>query len=279
MPEPGPLANPPAEVTDLGSPEQVFASLPKWQRSMLGPVDQQFLLGWIMLAGSAVILLLIPAIVATKGPWWVSLAALGSVVLFALMAAGMFAERTKGMPGTYGYLLCPAGLGYFQDGTWTAIRWDQAAAFRSSPMEIVGNDERIIPLRRGVTQAHTLLTTVERRVVQQVYRRARAALTAGETVSFGPLSISPTGLLHAGELLPWSELEAVEVSLLVPQGATAVDRPEVDERIWVIQTGGRTWCALLWSAILTRTVLAKLIQEECPHARTRYTLDEEAFRT
>jgi hypothetical protein len=100
--------------------------------------------------------------------------------------------------------VCPAGLLYHAQGTTTAIRWDQVEAFwqrvirRYSYGISTGSTHRYTIRRSdGVTftfndrldHVEALGTTIARETARLLWPRYIASYQAGQTLSFGPISL------------------------------------------------------------------------------------------
>ena len=74
------------------------------------------------------------------------------------------------------------------------------------------NDGKEIRFDDFVTNAETLGATIQRETFPFLMRRVRAAFDTGQTVSFGKLHVSQSGLSDGNETLPWKEVEEVKVA-------------------------------------------------------------------
>jgi hypothetical protein len=75
---------------------------------------------------------------------------------------------------------------------------------RNDGLEVILNDR--------FTNIAALGNLVNERITQTKLPQVIAALNAGQTVTFGPLSISQAGLQNArGALLPWQEIKGVDI--------------------------------------------------------------------
>lgn len=74
------------------------------------------------------------------------------------------------------------------------------------------NDGQEVVLNNRFTKIAQLGELVNERICQTKLPQVIAALNAGQTVTFGPLSLSQAGLQNAkGALLPWQEITGVDV--------------------------------------------------------------------
>ncbi|GCE10648.1 DUF6585 family protein [Tengunoibacter tsumagoiensis] len=120
--------------------------------------------------------------------------------------------------------LCPKGLIYLQRRL-EVIRWDQIKELskeliidkkaRSSLIyQIVRQDGKVFVLTSELPYLDRLGGFLEREVTRQLLPGMLARYTQMDKLTFGEIVLSPAGIAieHEKQLLPWSELESLEVS-------------------------------------------------------------------
>jgi len=144
-----------------------------------------------------------------------------AVLAFALIVMGLldtFLSRDKRV------YICPAGLLYQHHGKTDAIRWDQVEAFwqrvvRRSSYGIQAGTSHLYTIRRNdgtmfkfndqLYNVEALGNTIARETTRLLYPRFIAAYQAGQTVTFGPISLNQRGVSNGKELLPWQQVKEI----------------------------------------------------------------------
>ncbi|HEX6480813.1 MAG TPA: DUF6585 family protein [Ktedonobacteraceae bacterium] len=142
--------------------------------------------------------------------------------------------------------VCPAGLLYHAQGTTTAIRWDQVEAFwqrvirRYSYGISTGSTHRYTILRSdGVTftfndrldHVEALGTTIARETARLLWPRYIASYQAGQTLSFGPISLNQQGVSNGKERLTWQQIKAITLT----RGFLSIQQAGTTARKWNVQ--------------------------------------------
>jgi len=73
------------------------------------------------------------------------------------------------------------------------------------------NDGVIFKFNNTVQHVAQLIQTIQTAVLQAHMPRAMAAYNAGSPVTFGPLTLGLQGLSNGRELLPWNEVQSVDI--------------------------------------------------------------------
>jgi len=182
---------------------------------------------------------------APRTVWWLAGSA-AAVTLFAF-AAGVGLLAVVAGPLTllgilgYVFLLPPGGgrrwVGVYEHGLvelshehrWpVAVRWEnvRSVVHESEPermlvaFEPLGDDPTVVLSITGYGRRADLVATIERYVQPLLLARARAALRDEGRASFGPLAVTPEGLVRAlpgvpgastVDLLPWELIAAHEL--------------------------------------------------------------------
>jgi hypothetical protein len=143
-----------------------------------------------------------------------------------------------------------------------------------------------VTLRHDVKAADSLYKMVERRTLEPMLERARAAIAAGETVWFGQLGISRDGLAYDEKRLGWDRVERLDVDapknhglggavggLVAASAALNNLRVVVKERRtpWNPILFGKldgwfptSWCSVPFWTLPNRAVLLRLIVDMTP---------------
>ncbi|MCI0462617.1 MAG: hypothetical protein L0Z62_37175 [Gemmataceae bacterium] len=157
----------------------------------------------------------------------------GSLLGFLLALAGLFicvaALRSRGAQVLAG----PKGLARVEGGEVEVFRWDEVTAVRERMTAGGGNhqprvmawakgedhvlelqcaDGRCLVLRKCVEHFDTLVALVKHYTREWLMPEAMAAFHAGERLSFGPITVDREGVHCGEEMLPWREVESLEVS-------------------------------------------------------------------
>lgn len=150
---------------------------------------------------SAVIALMLISLIGFAGAVWVLVDA--------------FLSRDKRV------YVCPAGLLYYHRGKTEPIRWDQVEALR----------QRIVRYRGGVTHRYTIQrndgarfkfndqlsnvealgNTIARETTRLLLPRYMAVYQAGQTVTFGRISLNREGVSNGKERLAWQQVKGMKV--------------------------------------------------------------------
>ncbi len=73
------------------------------------------------------------------------------------------------------------------------------------------NDGAVFKFNSTVQHVGQLIQTIQTAVLQAHMPRAMAAYNAGSPVNFGPLTLGQQGLSNGRELLPWNEVQSVDI--------------------------------------------------------------------
>ena len=73
------------------------------------------------------------------------------------------------------------------------------------------NDGAVFKFNGTLQHVGQLIQTIQTAVLQAHMPRAMAAYTAGSPVTFGPLTLSLQGLSNGRDLLPWNEVQSVDI--------------------------------------------------------------------
>jgi hypothetical protein len=233
--------NPPPEVVALGKPDNVVLLTRHWG-SIHSPLarwlsDGHLIAGCSLVALAAFLALMGMIAVQKRAPFSVLQIAFGGAVVSLAGGAGFLLTRK---PGTrhgdvhYAYAYYPDALVYLEAGNWKIIRWTDIVEYvgnspGSPEARVKLQDGTEVTLRKGFGADAGVLMEVERRSLAPLMERAAAALGAGRSVAFGPLSVSQRGLTYSGnsfgdklkrfmtqdvgseKTLAWDDIERIEV--------------------------------------------------------------------
>jgi len=119
------------------------------------------------------------------------------------------------------------GLAQVQGKSVCTLRWEELETVRESRGGLYMNAHHAVKTRhilatdrRGQSLTFTdalsrfgrLAGTIHTKIAEQKVPPARAALDAGQTLRFGPVTIDAHGLNAGGQLVRWTELETVDIA-------------------------------------------------------------------
>jgi len=110
-------------------------------------------------------------------------------------------------------------------GYYYAVGGVIAAAFANRngtphSVTVQRNDGAVFKFNSTIQHVAQLIQTIQTAVLQVHMPRAMAAFNTGGPVTFGPLTLSQQGLSNGRELLPWNEVQSVDIK----QGQVLVKR-------------------------------------------------------
>jgi len=155
------------------------------------------------------------------GAFW-AFVIIGLCFIAGGIASGIGALQNYGMH----VLLCSQGLLRTRRGQVEVVRWEQIAAFWQAVTKrytngIYTGTTHLYTLQRidGVTlkfndtlgKVEALGNAIQREVTRVQLPKYIYAYNAGNTITFGPISINQQGVSNGKELLPWSQNKGIEV--------------------------------------------------------------------
>lgn len=229
--------------THVSTPQNVYAQAMAYQLGAQGPTYKPLLPSALTVVGMMVgvtvaDIILLYIILATTG------------YLFYILIAIPIAAIIYGI---YALIDCNLRVYQFEHGLIRAkgeqidvIRWD-AVAFVTQNVRSRGyyyavggviaaalanrngtphsvsvqrNDGAVFKFNSTIQHVGQLIQTIQTAVLQAHMPRAMAAYNAGSPVVFGPLTLGQQGLSNGRELLPWNEVQSVDIK----QGQMIVKR-------------------------------------------------------
>lgn len=225
------------------TPQNVYAQATAYQLGEQGPTYKPLLPNALAAIG-----MMVGVIIADIILLYVILVATG-YLFYILIAIPIIAV----IYGIYALLDCNLRIYQFANGLIRAkgeqldvIRWDQvasviqavrrrgyyyawggvlAAAFANRngtphSVTVQRTDGAVFTFSGTVQHVAQLIQTIQTAVMQAHMPRAIAAYDAGSPVVFGPLTLSQQGLGNGREVLPWNEVQSVDIK----QGQVLVKR-------------------------------------------------------
>lgn len=229
---------PPPEVVALGQPEKAVLLTRHWG-SVHAPIARCLSDVHLVAACSLMALAVFFGAMGMlslhkKAPVTVLRITFGGGIACLAIGAGFMLTRKSGRHVHHAYAYYPEAFVYFQQGKWKVIRWTDIVEYvgpwpGSSDARVKLQDGTELKLLRGFWADTSMLMEVERRSLVPLMERATAAFGAGESVAFGPLSVSQHGLTYSGDsfadkfkrlltqdlgsqkTLAWEDIERIEV--------------------------------------------------------------------
>jgi hypothetical protein len=203
-----------AQAERLGALQATYSATAHWLSNTL-----QWLLATLILL--IVLLLIVPA-------WntrWLIFGAFAS----ALAVAG--ATQTPRMARTLGLRisLFEHGLIQTQHGQSEVIRWDQVVATLHRASILCRADGSRLVLKDIGRDSRIIRERVRRETNRLLLPRAIARYNAGEPISFGDLSVSPSGLMLGPDTLPWKHLSGIRLD---PKGYLTIQQAGLSQAWW-----------------------------------------------
>ena len=142
-----------------------------------------------------------------------------SFALLLLVLGDAFLSRDKRV------YVCPGGLLYLHGKKTDAIRWDQVEAVwqrvvRRTVYGVRGPAAHLYTLRRNdgakfkfddhLDNVQALGNTIVSETASLLWSRYIAAYQAGQTVTFGRLSLNQQGVSYGKVLLPWHQVKGIQ---------------------------------------------------------------------
>lgn len=149
------------------------------------------------------------------------------VVGLGFVAIGLFMILSPVIRRSWRVYVCSDGFAFVRGGRVDAFRWDQIEAMwqaitrRYSYGVYVGATHKYTVRRKdGVqvvfndrfAQVEDLGNALSRAITNVVFPQVLAAYNAGQTITFGSLSISLQGVSNGRETLPWSQIKEIGVN-------------------------------------------------------------------
>ncbi len=168
-------------------------------------------------------------VVAILGSSSLLLSAVIAVVILSVMclAAAMWTVVDAVQSRDIHVYVCPGGLLYQHSGKTEAIRWDQVEAFwqkvvRTYRYGIYTGSTHRYTLRRydgatfkfndNIHNVEALGNAIAGESARTLWPRSIAAYQAGQTLSFGKISLNQQGVSDGKELLPWYQVKEIKVN-------------------------------------------------------------------
>lgn len=116
-----------------------------------------------------------------------------------------------------------------------AVRWDQVQAiwekvtqtyytrtlmYTAHMYTVQRSDGKVLKQGRGLQNSRDMGLRMMREIRKVLLPTVRTAYEAGQTLSFGPISVNMQGLSRGKELIPWSEVG----SITLKQGTVCVEK-------------------------------------------------------
>ncbi|HEU5227713.1 MAG TPA: DUF6585 family protein [Ktedonobacteraceae bacterium] len=123
--------------------------------------------------------------------------------------------------------VCTDGFAFTRGNAIEAFRWDQIEAMWQSVTKHYTNgvytgtthiytvrsrDGRKVVLNDKFANVEQLGNTISQQITNYLLPQVVSAYNAGNTITFGPLSISKQGVSNSKELLPWSQIKEMGVN-------------------------------------------------------------------
>lgn len=144
------------------------------------------------------------------------------------------------------------------DGTYLGGRSAERAVYT-----LVGDGRRIRLRGELIAEGGLLGPTIEKYVSRALRPATEAALRRGEEVRFGPLTVTPRGLRHAGKELTWGEIAEFELR----DGGRVVVRQRQGWSVWF----GEWMSRLPNLALLFGLAGERIVREGAVDDETRFT--------
>lgn len=161
------------------------------------------------------------------GPMILSFCGLIAAALGAWTVYGFFRDRG------WRVLLFPKGVAEVRGGKTTVLPWDDATHFwyavtknyrngiyvgTTYNFTIQGENGQKLSFRNGLTDVSNKKVGVERlgevmrdETMARLYPKYAAAYNAGQTITFGPLSISKQGISNGKETIAWEQVKGINL--------------------------------------------------------------------
>ncbi len=203
-----------AQAERLGALQATYSATAYWLSSIL-----QWLLATLILL--IVLLLIVPAW-STR---WLVFGAFASVLAVAGATQAPRLARTLGLR----IALFEHGLVQAQHGQAEAIRWDQVATTLHHASILCRADGSRLALKDIGRDSRMIRQRVRRETNRLLLPRAIARYNAGEPLIFGDLSVSPRGMTHGADTLPWTRLSSIRLD---PKGYLTIQQAGLPHAWW-----------------------------------------------
>lgn len=232
-----------AQAERLGALQATYSATAYWLSNTL-----QWLLATLILL--IVLLLIVP----TWNTRWLVFGAFAAVLALAGATQAPRLTRTRGLR----IALFEHGLVQAQHGQVEAIRWDQVAATLHRASILCRADGSQLALKDIGRDSRMIRQRVRRETNRLLLPRAIARYNVGEPVIFGDLSISPRGLIHGTDTLPWTRLSGIRLD---PKGYLTIQQAGLPQAWWYYSDADEVPNLFLLLALLEH-IIHRLPDEE-----------------
>ncbi len=206
----------PLEARVLGTPTMTYEPNTKWQWVNLGA-------GLFFLLGGLLAMLVGPVLAIMEeeaGPLVISFCGFIAAALGAWTVYSFFRDRG------WRVLIFPNGLAQVRTGKTTVVPWDDVTHFwyavtrnyrngvhigTTYNFTLQGKDGQKLSFSNGLANVEQLGNTIRDETMKRLYPRYAAAYNAGETIPFGPLSISKQGISNGKETIAWEQVKGINL--------------------------------------------------------------------
>ncbi|MGH2478876.1 MAG: DUF6585 family protein [Ktedonobacteraceae bacterium] len=156
----------------------------------------------------------------------------GALLLFLALGLGfvgvaLYMILTPVLFSSWRVYICTEGFLYKHGNTIEAFRWEQVEAMWQSVTRhrtngiytgtthkytVRGKDGRQVIFNDKFGHVEDLGNTLSRQITNYLMPQVVSAYNAGNTITFGPLSISQQGVSNGREALSWSQITAISVN-------------------------------------------------------------------
>ncbi len=156
-----------------------------------------------------------------------TLAVIFTVLGFLFIGVGIWTLRSQKQEQELAFFTFQDGLVYAHHGQTDIIRWDaitevylyiyanRKARRTRYEYKLCGADGSVIKFNyydHVVSGMKQMSDMIQQDVTRRQLPKMAAAYDAGQSISFGPLSVSKDGLGKGNKMLPWPEVEDVQMS-------------------------------------------------------------------
>lgn len=208
---------PPLEHPDLGDERSRYVVSERYLRRARGTALVLALIGFPLLALGILMSL------RSGTVWWEGAGPSGLGIAFLLL--GEILRRQARRAETLDIRFFERGMTFVKDGSVSTIRWDAVQTYvethrnrrngwRNLSCRFVESSGRVDRLKVDSNQlpgVHRIQFEIALGCARAHREEARAAWSAGETLDFGPMRISPQGITHGATRIDWDAVTRARV--------------------------------------------------------------------
>ncbi len=178
-----------------------------------------------------------------------------SIGLFVVMMAGLIVALLPWLQGGIAsYLVFKDALVVVEGDDFIVIRWEELKEL-NFPRLLVTSDGQKFMLANMVEDLGRLYDTVQFRLRERLLPPVVAALQAGQSVTFGPFTVSKDAISYEGKTLPWSRVRSMQITANAQMGTRTLS-------IW--EGSFLAWCNGNLNAVPNDWLFLDAVKMVCP---------------